>query len=169
MDNHENLGELVPVGGGDTIPLVREVLVLGRRESCDVCLRFPNVSGRHCELNFKDGFWILRDLDSTNGIKVNGNKVHKKLLHPGDTITIARRSFTIQYSTPINRSAAELEEQMAEEAEESMSQPLLEKAGLQKPQRYEIDEIDEKEAEELRRYGLVPPGSRESHPPERPD
>jgi pSer/pThr/pTyr-binding forkhead associated (FHA) protein len=85
-------GELVPTGGGDTIPLIRDRLVLGRRESCDICLRFGNVSGVHCELTFRDGYWIIKDLNSTNGIKVNGLRVPRKLLHPEDTITIAKRT-----------------------------------------------------------------------------
>ena len=38
-------GELVPVGGGDPIPLIRPILTLGRRESCDICISFPNISG----------------------------------------------------------------------------------------------------------------------------
>src|SRR5260370_42320846 len=68
-------GELIPVGGGDSIPLIREKLTVGRRGSCDIPLRLPNVSGLHCELTFHDGFWWIRDLNSTNGIKVNGVKV----------------------------------------------------------------------------------------------
>jgi len=151
MDAPETFGELIPVGGGDTIPLVREKLVLGRRESCDVCLRFPNVSGKHCELAFKDGFWSVRDLDSTNGIKVNGTKVTKKLLSPGDTLTIAKRSFTIQYTPPVGRSAAQFEEMM-EDVEGLMDQPLLEKAGLEKP----------------RRHDPMPPGRRGTIQPLRP-
>src|SRR5262245_59496352 len=90
-------GELVPVGGGDPIPLIRPTLTLGRRESCDICLRFANVSGLHCELAYKDGRWHIRDLGSTNGIKVNGNRVQKKVLHPKDVITIAKRKYTIEY------------------------------------------------------------------------
>ena len=43
-------GELIPVGGGDPIPLMKEQLVIGRREKCDIVLRFANVSGEHCEL-----------------------------------------------------------------------------------------------------------------------
>src|SRR5262245_53444014 len=61
-------GELVPVGGGDNIPLIRETLTIGRRESCDIRLPFPNLSQLHCELSFKDGYWYIRDLNSTNGI-----------------------------------------------------------------------------------------------------
>ena len=37
-------GQLVPLGGGDAIPLIREVLTVGRRETCDICMRFANIS-----------------------------------------------------------------------------------------------------------------------------
>lgn len=122
-------GELVPQGGGDNIPLLRTPLVLGRRESCDVSLQFPNISGRHCELTFKDGFWVVRDLNSTNGIKVNGERVLKKLVLPGDTLTIGKRTYTIQYALTRRASEMELEEEM----EDMLDRPLLEKAGLEKP------------------------------------
>ena len=100
-------GELIPVGGGDSIPLPRSPLVVGRRESCDVCLNFPNVSGRHCELVFKDGFWLIRDLNSTNGIKVNGMRVQEKLVHPKDELLIGKRGYVINYELPAGRRALE--------------------------------------------------------------
>lgn len=125
-------GELVPVGGGDTIPLVRSSMTLGRRESCDICLRFPNVSGQHCELTFQDGVWYLRDLGSTNGTKVNGTRVQgNKPLRPGDEITIAKRRYTIQYSLAAGHKAF----QNVLEEEDITSQSLMEKAGLVRPQR----------------------------------
>jgi adenylate cyclase len=128
----ENInGELVPQGGGDSIPLVRSPLVLGRRESCDICLQFPNVSGKHCELIFKEGFWLIQDLDSTNGTKVNGMRVHKKVLRTGDVITIAKRSYAIQYTE--SGSSSSLDE-FEHEVEEAMNMSLLEKSGLAKPQ-----------------------------------
>ena len=121
-------GQLIPAGGGDPIPLVRDTLILGRRESCDICLRFPNVSSRHCELQFHDGFWYIRDLNSTNGVKVNGSRVQRKLVHPGDEIIIAKRRYTIQYSPPMagQRALEELEDDI-------LSQSLLERAGLERP------------------------------------
>ena len=128
-------GELIPTLGGDPIPLIRETLTIGRRDSCDIALKFPNVSGVHCELSFRNGYWHIRDRNSTNGIKVNGNRVVEKYLHPGDEITIAKRKFTIQYQLLAGRQT--LEEM--EEAEDVMGQPLLEKAGLQRP-RQEHDE-----------------------------
>src|SRR5262245_7670746 len=93
-------GELVPAGGGDNIPLIREKLSIGRRESCDVCLRFPNISGVHAELSWKNGYWYIRDCNSTNGVKVNGIRVQEKMLHPRDKITIGKRDYVIQYELP---------------------------------------------------------------------
>jgi adenylate cyclase len=123
-------GELVPVGGGDPIPLLRDTLVLGRRESCDVVLRFSNVSGQHCELTFRDGLWHLKDLNSTNGTKVNGQITQQKVLRPGDEITIAKRRFTIEYTLPPGHGAfADFME------EEDIGLSLLEKAGLERPPR----------------------------------
>ena len=128
--NATDNGVLVPVGGGDAIPLIRETLTLGRRESCDICLRFPNVSGLHCELSFKDGCWTIRDKGSTNGIKVNGARVQKKVLHPGDVITIAKRSFTIEYNLTVGKQALA---EIMEDSADVMDIPLLQKAGLAKP------------------------------------
>src|SRR5262249_21208054 len=127
-------GELVPQGGGDSIPLGRETLVIGRRDSCDIRMPFPNISGLHCELTFKDGYWSIRDLNSTNGIKVNGQRVLKKLLHPGDELVIGKRKFSIQYEMPAGRRA------MEEVEEDIMSQSLLERAGLERPKQSKEEE-----------------------------
>jgi pSer/pThr/pTyr-binding forkhead associated (FHA) protein len=124
-------GEIIPVGGGDTIALVRPVLTVGRRKTCDIHLDFPNISSTHCELTFNDGIWIIRDRNSTNGIKVNGNRVAKKVLHPGDTITIGKREYTINYTLSRGRQALA---ELLEETEELNAIPLLEKAGLAKSQ-----------------------------------
>jgi adenylate cyclase len=129
----EPKGELVPIGGGDAIPLIRDHLTIGRRESCDVCLRFPNVSGVHAELSFRDGYWFIKDLNSTNGIKVNGVRVPQKVLLPGDEVRIAKRRFNIQYELMAGRRA--LEELMEEDIDDVLSQSLLERAGLMRPRR----------------------------------
>ena len=124
-------GELVPAGGGDNIPLIRDVLTVGRRDTCDICLRFPNVSGVHAELSFRNGYWYIKDRNSTNGIKVNGVRVPEKMLHPKDRITIGKRDYTIRYDLPADH-IGKLEEV---EEENIMGQSLMEKAGLEKPRR----------------------------------
>ncbi len=127
-----HFGELVPIGGGDAIPLVSEVMTIGRRESCDICLKFQNISGTHCELSLRNGVWHIRDLNSTNGIKVNGERTLRRPLRPGDEIDIAKHRYIIQYQIT---SGAKLEEVFAEEEDNVFGQSLLEKAGLEKPKR----------------------------------
>jgi adenylate cyclase len=124
-------GELVPLGGGDTIPLIREVLTIGRRESCDICLRFPNISGMHAQLMFRDGYWYVRDMGSTNGIKVNGSRIQEKMLHPDDELTIGKRRYTLHYELPSER------RQVLDESpeEDILSKSLLERAGLERPRK----------------------------------
>jgi adenylate cyclase len=124
-------GELVPVGGGDPMPLVRTEMTVGRRESCDIHLDFPNVSGIHCELVFRDGYWTIRDLNSTNGIKVNDLRVISRPLKPGDIVTIGKRRYTLNYQ--LSPSAQQELEALLAEDEDIMGQSLLEKAGLENP------------------------------------
>ena len=126
--NRKVNGELVPKGGGDPIPLLREVMTVGRRETCDIPLRFPDISGLHCQLYFRNGYWYVKDLNSTNGIKVNGTRVQDKVLHPRDELSVGRkRKYHIEYDMPTGQSM------MEEEEEDILGQSLLEKAGLEKP------------------------------------
>ena len=126
--NYEVHGELQPIGGGDPIPLIREVLTLGRRESCDIRLNYPNISGVHAQMSYRNGYWYIRDMNSTNGIKVQGIRVQEKLLHPRDEVTIGKRKYIIEYELPADRRA--LDEVVEEDI---MGQSLLEKAGLERP------------------------------------
>ncbi len=97
-DDNKTLGVLDPVGGGDPIPLCKERLLVGRRPDCDICLPFANVSAKHCELVLVQGYWTVRDLNSTNGTKVNGQRVHEKRVYPGDIIGIASHRYRIEYT-----------------------------------------------------------------------
>ena len=130
----EAKGELTPVGGGDPIPLIRDELIVGRRESCDIPLNFPNVSVTHCKLFFQDGYWFIQDLNSTNGVKVNGTRVMRKVLLPGDEVSIAKRKYIIHYTLAAGRRA--LEEILEDDV---MSQSLLERAGLTRQRRDDYD------------------------------
>ena len=130
----ELLGELVPIGGGDAIPLARAVMTVGRRESNDICLRFANVSGQHCEFVFKKGVWTIRDLASQNGVKINGDKVlttEPRPLRPGDSLQISSHKFKIEYH--IEEEARSYLQEMLDQGEDIFSQSLMEKAGLTKP------------------------------------
>jgi adenylate cyclase len=119
------LGELVPIGGGDPIPLLRSPLLIGRRSRCDICLDYPNISSQHCELELDSGYWQVRDLHSTNGVKVNGQLVEVQVLMPGDTLTIAKNEFEVVYQPTTDGPPPVIDEV------DPFSISLLEKAGLE--------------------------------------
>ncbi|MFO0804127.1 MAG: FHA domain-containing protein [Gemmataceae bacterium] len=129
----EQLGELVPVGGGDAIPLIQDIMTIGRRQSCDIQLDFANISGTHAELSFRNGWWHIKDKGSTNGVKVNGERTLNRPLRPGDEVAIANHKYTIQY---LPAAGASFEEVYHEE-EDVFSQSLMEKAGLEKAKKTE--------------------------------
>lgn len=125
-------GELVPLGGGDPIPLLRQSLRIGRRESCDIVLRFSNVSAHHCQLTVNAGYWYVRDLKSRNGIKINGVRVNEKRIDPGDILHIAKHRYEVVYS-PIELGA--VGPPPADMADSDLfSKSLLERAGLDRRQ-----------------------------------
>jgi Protein of unknown function (DUF3662)/FHA domain len=65
-----------------------EPVTIGRLPECDVVLSDPNVSRRHAEVRLRDGHFVLVDLDSTNGTKVNGAGVNEHDLADGDQIAV---------------------------------------------------------------------------------
>ena len=117
-------GELVPCGGGDSIPLFKRKLLIGRRSNCDVILSFPNVSSQHCELELINGYWHIKDLNSSNGIKVNDIRCEAKWLHPGDIVTIAKHRYEIIFTA--------LGDAPVEEDEDPFARSLMEKAGIER-------------------------------------
>ncbi|MDR1479645.1 MAG: FHA domain-containing protein [Planctomycetaceae bacterium] len=134
-------GVLVPVGAGDPVELSKREMVVGRKDGCDVVLRYDNISSRHCRLVLSAGYWYVIDLDSSNGVKVNNVRTKDRRLDSGDVLSVAKHSFTIKYDPAKNGATGEKPPLMYQEAE-IMSQSLLEKIGLQKPKQKE-SEIDQ--------------------------
>ena len=125
----DHYGSLDPIGGGEPIPLLRAALTLGRRESCDIVLRFANVSGQHCKLTLENGYWFVQDLNSQNGIRVNGTHVIRKRLDPNDTLSIAKHKYKINYS-PEDLGATGPPPSDEEDITTVLGKSLLERAGL---------------------------------------
>jgi predicted component of type VI protein secretion system len=80
--------ELVPDNGDPPIPITRDVTVVGRREYCDVQVKDASLSKRHCLLVKTDGLLVVRDLGTTNGTKVKGQRVRWAALLPDDRLTL---------------------------------------------------------------------------------
>ena len=82
---------LVPVHGGAPLLLDREQLVIGRAPGSAIHLDSPSVSSRHAQLSLDGQWWRITDLNSRNGLKVNGVATKDQLLWPGDRISIAEQ------------------------------------------------------------------------------
>jgi FHA domain len=63
-------------------------LLVGRHHGCDVVLDEPSVSRKHARLVFRDGAWVLQDLESTNGTIINGAAIGRCALRPGDRLVL---------------------------------------------------------------------------------
>jgi hypothetical protein len=87
--------ELVPANGDSPIPITRDLTVVGRREFCDVQIDHESLSKRHCVIVRTDGLLMVRDLASTNGTKVNGQKVLWAALLPNDRLALGRYKFRV--------------------------------------------------------------------------
>lgn len=70
---------------------------LGRSRQCDVVLSDPNVSRQHAELRPRGGSWVLTDLGSTNGSRINGHPVERsEVVRPGDEIELGATILTFE-------------------------------------------------------------------------
>ena len=148
-------GELLPVGGGDPIPLLKKSLLVGRRESCDIVLRFSNVSAHHCQLTVNGGYWHVRDLNSRNGVKVNGARVTDKRVDPGDTLSIAKHQYVVKYS-PVDLGAVGPPPPEVAESD-VFGKSLLERAGLERRKVMAMPQTPNPDDEPPRLRGRVRP------------
>jgi pSer/pThr/pTyr-binding forkhead associated (FHA) protein len=71
-----------------TYPLPEPGTTIGRDEENHVRLDHTLVSRRHCAIHAKDGMWVIKDLESTNGTEVNGTFIGNAVLKTGDAIGI---------------------------------------------------------------------------------
>ncbi len=84
------------VGEGKRTVLSGSRVVIGRSRECDVALDDANISRRHAELRQEDGGWVVADLGSTNGIKLNGQRVEQARLEPGDELRVGVTDLTFE-------------------------------------------------------------------------
>ena len=86
----------VAIDEGPDITLDRAVVVVGRHPNCNTRLNSLRVSRHHCCMTCEDDQVVVRDLGSTNGIRINGTRVETGRLRPGDELSIAHIRYRLE-------------------------------------------------------------------------
>ena len=94
---------LVSADGGPSIDLLKDMTLFGRDEDCDTRLDHKSVSKLHCVIVKTDGLLLLRDLGSTNGTRVNGQRVRRAALLPNDTVAIASVKYVVKFGVELEK------------------------------------------------------------------
>lgn len=83
--------------GGKRLVVGPAGVTLGRSRQSDVMIDDPNVSRAHAEIRPRGGSWVLTDLGSTNGSRLNGRRVDgSEVLKPGDEIEVGTSQITFE-------------------------------------------------------------------------
>jgi pSer/pThr/pTyr-binding forkhead associated (FHA) protein len=89
---------LVPIEAGRPIVLDKAIVLIGRQADCDVVLtNSRRVSRRHCCVAQVNDTFVLRDLGSMNGVRINGRRVDSEArISLGDVVSIGDLGFVLQ-------------------------------------------------------------------------
>lgn len=88
--------QLVALTEGPSILLDKPILLVGRHQECDIQIPSRKISRRHCCIAQVNDHLIVRDLCSTNGIRINGVRVAEGQLNHGDELTIANYRYEVR-------------------------------------------------------------------------
>lgn len=87
---------LTPPLQGRTFIIAGQSAVIGRHQECEVILDQPSISRQHARISEENGRFVIRDLDSRNGITVAGQSVQESLLQHGDMFTVGDVQFKFE-------------------------------------------------------------------------
>ena len=93
--------QLVALSEWPSFTLDKVVILIGRSEECDIQIESPKISRKHCCIALMNGKLLVRDLGSTNGIKINGQKVPEGLVAPGDELTIGNQNYVLHWDSVV--------------------------------------------------------------------
>src|SRR2546425_8282716 len=91
--------QLVSLDNGASIMLDKPILLIGRHPECDIQIDSRKISRRHCCIAQVANYLVIRDLGSTNGIRINGNRVSEGKLEPGDEVTIGNNRYQVTWDS----------------------------------------------------------------------
>lgn len=99
--------------GGDAevrIERDQEPITVGRREGATIKVHNPSVSGKHCTVGWKDEEIEVRDLGSSNGTFINGERIRRGTLNDGDVLRCGRFEMRMSFVEHKDVAQAEYEE-----------------------------------------------------------
>lgn len=88
---------LVALTDGPDLILDKPILMVGRHQECDIQIESRKVSRRHCCFALVNDALHVRDLESTNGVRVNGARVQESQLQPGDEVTLGNLRYRVTW------------------------------------------------------------------------
>jgi predicted component of type VI protein secretion system len=89
--------QLVALDSGPSILLDKPILLLGRHPECDIQIDSRKISRRHCCIAHVSDYLVVRDLGSTNGIRINGIRIIEGRLSAGDELTIGNHRYKVSW------------------------------------------------------------------------
>jgi predicted component of type VI protein secretion system len=89
--------QLLALSEGPSILLDKPILLIGRHPECDLQLDSRKISRRHCCIAQVSDYLVVRDLGSTNGIRINGVRVLEGRLRAGDEVTIGGHRYLVSW------------------------------------------------------------------------
>src|SRR5262245_50297826 len=89
--------QLIYLTDGSNILLDKPILLLGRHPECDIQLNSRKVSRRHCCIAQVSNYLVVRDLGSTNGVRINGVRVLEGKLKAGDELTVGNFRYQLSW------------------------------------------------------------------------
>src|SRR5262245_22789376 len=91
--------QLIALTEGPNILLDKPILLLGRHPECDIQIDSRKISRRHCCIAQVEDYLIVRDLGSTNGIRINGVRVQEGKLQVDDELTLGNTRYKVRWET----------------------------------------------------------------------
>ena len=91
--------QLVALTEGPDIFLDKPILLVGRHEECDVQIPSRKISRKHCCIAQVADYVVVKDLQSTNGIRVNGERLAEGVLRHGDELTIGNMKYRLEWQS----------------------------------------------------------------------
>ncbi|HEY8503486.1 MAG TPA: FHA domain-containing protein [Gemmataceae bacterium] len=92
--------QLLALTDGPSILLDKPIMLFGRHPECDIQLNSRKVSRKHCCIAQVNDYLVVRDLGSTNGIRINGSRVTEGKLRTGDELTIGNFRYQVFWDSP---------------------------------------------------------------------